>query len=324
MHRQSGEGSVLAWPAPAARPASWLWGSTTELSPQIDVLGLTCQNTTLDAAAHDLVAAAQARRPARVVFVNAHVVNEGRRRPDYWQTVATADRIYADGSGMAIAARAAGQRFIDNVNGTDLFPLLCTKAIASGQTIFLLGAKPGVAAGAAARLRKTELGPAIAGTHHGYFGFTPENEARVIDQINASGASILLVGFGVPLQDEWIRRNQHRLKAPVVVGVGGLFDFFSGRIPRAPEALRGRGLEWVWRLAQEPARMWRRYIIGNLPSWPRRRLDPARLPAVAADVQQPALAALTQNRRSTVRTLNRRSTGASTSGYCAVGAQMGT
>ena len=69
--------------------------------------------------------------------------------------------------------------------------------------------------------------------------------------------------MGVPLQDQWIERNQHRITVPVLVGVGGLFDFFSGRVSRAPGLLRTLGLEWTWRLAQEPKRMWRRYIIGN-------------------------------------------------------------
>lgn len=252
-------------PAGAHAPRrSWLWGADSQNPPRFDVLGFACENTTLAAAATDLVADATAGRSARVVFINAHVVNEQRRLPSYGRTVASADRIYADGSGMAIAARIEGRRFIDNVNGTDLFPLLCRQAITAGQKIFLLGAKPGVAAEAAEAMTAMGLGDAIAGTHSGYFGFTPENEARVIEQVNASGASIVLVAFGVPLQDEWIRRNQHRLTAAVLVGVGGLFDFYSGRIARAPEALRNRGLEWTWRLAQEPARMWKRYMIGNV------------------------------------------------------------
>jgi exopolysaccharide biosynthesis WecB/TagA/CpsF family protein len=69
--------------------------------------------------------------------------------------------------------------------------------------------------------------------------------------------------MGVPMQDQWIAANAHRLNAAVLIGVGGLFDFFAGRVERAPVALRGRGLEWIWRLAQEPGRMWRRYILGN-------------------------------------------------------------
>jgi N-acetylglucosaminyldiphosphoundecaprenol N-acetyl-beta-D-mannosaminyltransferase len=102
----------------------------------------------------------------------------------------------------------------------------------------------------------------IAGTHHGYF--KPGREERdVIDAINRSGAEILFVAFGVPLQEIWIERNRHRLKPSVVIGVGGLFDYYSGRIPRAPLALRRTGLEWLWRLAMEPGRLWRRYLLGN-------------------------------------------------------------
>ena len=101
----------------------------------------------------------------------------------------------------------------------------------------------------------------IAGTRDGYFD--PEEEKAVVDTINESGARILLVAFGAPRQEFWLECWRERLVPPVGMGVGGLFDFYSGRIPRAPVWMREIGLEWVFRLMQEPGRMWRRYIIGN-------------------------------------------------------------
>jgi N-acetylglucosaminyldiphosphoundecaprenol N-acetyl-beta-D-mannosaminyltransferase len=101
----------------------------------------------------------------------------------------------------------------------------------------------------------------IAGARDGYF--RPEEEGAVIEAINGSGARILLVAFGAPRQELWIARWRDRLAPPVAMGVGGLFDFYSGRIPRAPVWMREIGLEWVFRLMQEPGRMWRRYVIGN-------------------------------------------------------------
>ena len=229
----------------------------------MDVLGFAIANVELDRAAADLAMAGQQKRACRVVFVNAHVMDCAWADPAYRQTVASAEVRYADGSGMAIAARLAGDALADNVNGTDMLPLLAAEAVRNGVSIFLLGGAPGAAAGSAASITAQGYPHAIAGTHHGYFEAGSADETRVIERINASGASILLVGMGVPLQDSWIERNAHRLDVPVQVGVGGLFDFFSGKVSRAPEILRTLGLEWTWRLALEPGRMWRRYIIGN-------------------------------------------------------------
>ena len=229
----------------------------------IDVFGMAFENVTLATAARNLVNDARRGRRSRVVFVNAHVINEVAHDHAYLATVATAEARYADGSGMAVAATLAGHRFIDNVNGTDLFPVLCGEAARAGVGIFLLGAKPGVAEEAAANIAKSGHGRAIAGTHHGFFTSGSQAEADVIAAINASGAGIVLVAMGVPLQDQWIERNRSRLTAPVLAGVGGLFDFASGRMSRAPNAFRAVGCEWVWRLAMEPRRMWQRYLIGN-------------------------------------------------------------
>jgi N-acetylglucosaminyldiphosphoundecaprenol N-acetyl-beta-D-mannosaminyltransferase len=101
----------------------------------------------------------------------------------------------------------------------------------------------------------------VAGTHHGYFN--AEDEDHLIQAINASGAKILIVAFGAPRQELWLNRHHGELQIPVRVGVGGLLDFYSGRMPRAPQWMREIGLEWAFRLSREPGRLWRRYVIGN-------------------------------------------------------------
>lgn len=227
-------------------------------------MGLTFDNVTVAGAVADLIAAAKVRRRSRVVFANAHVLNCTATDPAYRRTVASADMIYADGSGLAIAARLAGRALADNVNGTDLLPLLAAAAQKASTGIFLLGGAPGRAQASLETLAGLGHGRAMAGAHHGFIAPGSAAEQSVIDTINASGAAIVLVGMGVPLQDQWIERNAHRIDAPVLIGVGGLFDFFSGSVTRAPAILRAAGLEWCWRLAQEPRRMWRRYIIGNV------------------------------------------------------------
>ena len=145
-----------------------------------------------------------------------------------------------------------------------MLPLLAAEAARCGVRIFLMGGIPGAAEKSAECMNRLGLGAAIAGSHHGYFAQGSPDETAVIDEINASGADIVLVGMGVPIQDIWVAANATRLRAPVLIGVGGLFDFYSGAKSRAPRLLRTLGLEWTWRLALEPGRMWRRYLIGNV------------------------------------------------------------
>lgn len=247
----------------AARPSRKLWSGSAGSPRHVPLFGLKIENTTLETASGDLVAAARDGVRQRVVFANAHVINTLFESAAYRRLVANADRVFADGSGMALAAKLARTPLADNVNGTDLFPLLCRDAVAAGVTIFLIGGKPGVAEAAARTIADFGLGAAIAGTHHGYFQRGGDEEDRVIGRINASGASIVLVGFGVPLQDDWAKRVASRLDAGVIAGVGGLFDFFSGSVSRSPRFMRSLGCEWVWRLAMEPRRMAHRYLVGN-------------------------------------------------------------
>lgn len=129
------------------------------------------------------------------------------------------------------------------------------------QSVYLLGGRPGVPEAVAQWMEENHPGIQIAGCHHGYYA--AEEEAEVIAEIARSGADILLVAFGAPKQDKWISEHQEALGVPVAIGVGGLFDFYSGRISRAPQWIREMGMEWLYRLLMEPARLWKRYVIGN-------------------------------------------------------------
>jgi exopolysaccharide biosynthesis WecB/TagA/CpsF family protein len=196
-----------------------------------------------------------------VAFLNAHCINIVVGDATYRWALERATTLLPDGSGLQLAARLHGSRFVDNLNGTDLFPHIVQRAAHLGQKVYLLGSQPGVAEKAAAHACLLVDGLEIAGTQHGFF--KQEDEQQVIDTINASGADVVLVAFGVPRQDIWIARNRHRLKASIVFGVGAQFDFWAGRVSRAPMILRQLGLEWIWRLAIEPRRMFKRYIFGN-------------------------------------------------------------
>ncbi len=248
----------------AADSTSLLWGRADPFaSPILRLFGLAFRNTTIDGAVDEMLFAARARRKTQVVFVNAHVINTAAHDDAYRAVLARADLCLADGSGMAIAARAAGTPFVANTNGTDVFPVLCREAVRAGRKIFLIGGREGVAARAAKTISEAGYGAAIAGTHHGYFKAGSVEEDAAIAAINASGADIVLVAMGVPVQDAWIARHANRIGAPVLAGVGGLLDFFAGSVSRAPLAVRAVGMEWAWRLALEPKRLWRRYVLGN-------------------------------------------------------------
>lgn len=230
-------------------------------APPSRLFGLDLVNGSLSGAANAIVAMAAARAPITIQFINAHCINTLNRDAGYRAALDAADYLLPDGSGMAIAARLADEPMGENLNGTDLFPELCRRAAQRGQSIFLLGGKPGIAAAAAATMVGANPGLRIAGTRDGYWSAAEED--RVIAEINASGAAILMVGLGVPLQEKWIARVRSRLTARVVMGVGGLFDYYSGAIPRAPLAIRKLGCEWAWRLVQEPRRLFMRYVVGN-------------------------------------------------------------
>ena len=234
-----------------------------DVGRMVRLFDLPVFDTSVAQAADWIVNQASRRVATQVAFINAHCVNVMYRDANYRDALASADRIFADGSGLSIAAKVGGFNLADNVNGTDLFPVLCKAAAKSGISIFLFGGQPSIADGAAERMCRETPGLSIAGTHDGFIEDRAQEE-RLISWINASGAQILLVGMGVPKQELWIQRNRHRLEPAVIIGVGGLFDYFSGRIARAPAVIRAVGFEWAWRLALEPRRLARRYLFGNI------------------------------------------------------------
>ncbi len=229
--------------------------------PTVELFGLPLVCAGRVEIARHIIARVASRQRSTFNFVNAHCVNVQSSDADYCEALLKSDLLLPDGVGIEIAARMCGRKLGDNLNGTDLFPQLCAEAEDEGVGIFFLGGKPGVADRTADWATSSFSELRVAGTQSGYFSC--EEEDDVIDRINASRAGIVLVGFGVPLQEKWIQRNRHRLNAPVVMGVGGLFDYYSGRIPRAPQLVRTLKGEWTWRLAMEPRRMARRYLVGN-------------------------------------------------------------
>lgn len=218
-------------------------------------------NLTLDEVIGRILAAT-ARQPLQVCFVNPDCVNIAHRDVDYRDMLHQAGLVLADGIGMKIAGNLLATPIRQNVNGTDLFPRLCQALEGGAQRLYLLGGKPGVAEDVRNWIARNYPGVTVAGLHHGYFD--AETEPAVLEDIRQSRATMLLVAFGAPRQEAWIARNLAATGVNAALGVGGLFDFYAGRIPRAPLWLREIGGEWMYRFIQEPRRMWKRYLVGNL------------------------------------------------------------
>lgn len=227
----------------------------------VNLFGLSLHNDTLQTTVSCLTRDLHQADQRTVAFVNADCINQLASNTQYQKTLGTFDHLYADGVGMRIAGKMQGHQFIDNVNGTDLFPLLAGKLEHSGKRIFLLGGKPGIAQKVACYLEANFPTVKVAGEQHGYF--SNDELPAVVKQINTSRADIVLVAMGAPRQEHWINTNRSALDAKLLIGVGGLFDFYSGTVSRAPLWLRKLSLEWVWRLMMQPADKAKRYLIGN-------------------------------------------------------------
>ena len=239
-----------------------LYGSDVATAPDmITILDIPINNMTMSEAVERIVARLTAGLRGQVCFVNADCANIACRDDEYLAVLQRSDLTFADGIGVRLAGRLLGLQVKQNVNGTDLFPILCGALALTGRKVFLLGAKPGVAEGVRDWINRNHPGLGVAGCHHGYF--SPREEGAVIRKIADSGADLLLVAFGAPRQDKWISRHLGQTGAKMGIGVGGLFDFYSGSTPRAPMWMREMGLEWLYRFCREPGRLWERNLVGN-------------------------------------------------------------
>jgi len=208
----------------------------------------------------------------RVSYVNAHVLNQAHSRPELRRSLQASDLVYCDGYGVRLAARLIGLPVPHRMTGADWIWGVAALSEAAGRSIYLLGSDPGASSEAAAELRRWYPRLDVRGTHHGYFELGSSHSERVLEHIAEHKPDLLLVGMGTPQQELWVDRYFDRIEAPVVWTVGALFDYLSGRVPRAPHWLADNGAEWIFRLAMEPRRMWRRYLLGN-PAFLRRVMD---------------------------------------------------
>ena len=196
-------------------------------------------------------------------FLNAHCFNIAQTNSEYAAAIKESSLLLNDGIGVKLVSIIAGVELRENLNGTDFIPDLLRLTSEMGLSVYLLGGGVGVAEKAANAIEADINGVRIAGYRSGYFD-TAE-EAAVLDEVNCSGAQLVILGMGVPRQEIWAARYRSELThARLVVSGGAILDFLSGTVPRAPGWLRHLRLEWFFRLCLEPRRMSGRYILGSI------------------------------------------------------------
>lgn len=195
-----------------------------------------------------------------VCLAPAHAIMDCRRDPDLLRIVNASGMTTPDGMAIVWFLRLMGHREVGRVYGPDLMLAVCKRSMHTGWKHFFYGGGPGVAQELARRLEHMFPGLAVAGTYTPPFRpLTPDEDRALIEQIHASGADIVWVGISTPKQERWMAGHLGRINAPVLIGVGAAFDFLSGRKPQAPRWMQRSGLEWLFRLATEPRRLWPRY-----------------------------------------------------------------
>ena len=214
-----------------------------------EILGLRFDAVTMVQAQAAAEALMDAGEGGYIVTANPEILLAAREDPTYFAAVEAADLILADGVGVLHAARILGSELPERVSGSDLVPRLLRSMAAEGRSVFLYGAKPGVADRAAHALETEYPGLRIAGTENGYI----TDEAELWRALDREQPDLLLVALGAPRQELWMAANRGRTKA-LMIGVGGLLDVFSGDVPRAPEVWRRSGLEWLYRTIKQPQR----------------------------------------------------------------------
>ena len=235
----------------------------------IDIVGVPVVDATRSQVTSDLTACVLAPfdRCQVLCFLNANGCNFTFHDAEYVLALRNATWVLNDGVGMDIAARLRGRSFTENLNGSDLINEGDFLHQCAGHAIrvFLLGARPATVDLAVRQYMARFPGLEVAGSHHGYFDHLDDAcSLRVVEQVNQSGAEVLIVGLGSPLQEIWLHRYRSHLACRMAIACGGSLDQVAGVVPRAPRAWIRVRLEWLYRLGREPRRLWRRYLIGNV------------------------------------------------------------
>jgi N-acetylglucosaminyldiphosphoundecaprenol N-acetyl-beta-D-mannosaminyltransferase len=226
---------------------------------RVELFGVPVDALTFEETVERIRAWVEAGEPRQHVVVNAAKVVALARDPALAEVIRGCHMVSPDGMSVVWASWLLGHRLPERVNGTDLMERLVEVAAESGRSVFFLGARPEVVARTVEGFRARHPVLEVAGYRDGYWS----DDELVVERIRSAGPDYLFVGIPSPRKEFWISSRLDELKVPFVMGVGGSFDVIAGQYRRAPRWACANGLEWVWRVFQEPRRMWKRYLFGN-------------------------------------------------------------
>jgi len=227
---------------------------------RIDLMGCPMDVATMGETVQQIDSAVAEGQFTQHVVVNVAKLVNMRKDPELDASVRECDIINIDGMGVVLGARMLGHDVPERVAGVDLFHELLAMSARQGYSVFLLGAKDEVVSETARRVQAQYPDLKLAGYHHGYFW---DDEKALVERIRASGAQLLFVAITSPKKENFINKWRDQLGVTFVMGVGGTFDVVAGKVQRAPVWMQKAGLEWFYRVLQEPGRMWKRYLVTN-------------------------------------------------------------
>jgi N-acetylglucosaminyldiphosphoundecaprenol N-acetyl-beta-D-mannosaminyltransferase len=227
----------------------------------LEVLGVPICPATLADALELVDDAVRTKRPLHIGVVNAAKVVNMRRDSRLRAAVLESDVIFADGMAVIWASRILGVPLPERVTGIDLMMEILALGRERGYGVYCLGATEAVSARCAEIIQRDFAGVRLVGRHHGYYG--SEGEARVVEDIARAKPDVLFVAMTSPKKEEFLARWGAKLNATVTHGVGGSFDVLAGKVNRAPAIWQRLGLEWLYRVIQEPRRLFKRYFVTN-------------------------------------------------------------
>jgi len=235
--------------------------SEHKLPPIVEVMGLPVRSLLVDELIELVVRRARAGRRTRIGYCNAHTTNMAQDDAQLNADLAAMDILYADGAAIVWASQLGEHALPERMTAAAFFNTFIEKAAAADLKLFLLGGESGIAATAAISMQAVDERVRIAGTHHGFFD--DASNARVIELINEAAPDVVLVGLSTPRQERWVQQHGDQIHAPILWCVGALFDYYAGQEQRGPSWLCDHGGEWLYRLWEDPAGKWKRYLLGN-------------------------------------------------------------
>jgi N-acetylglucosaminyldiphosphoundecaprenol N-acetyl-beta-D-mannosaminyltransferase len=226
---------------------------------RVEMFGIAVDALTMEQTVDRVRTVVEAGVPKQHVVVNANKIVEICRNEPLRDIIRSCDLVNADGTSVVLASRFLRRPLPERVTGIDLFARLVAVAAAEGWRCYFLGAEPDVVAEVVDTLSTRHPTLVVAGHHHGYW----QHDDDIVAAVRAARPQLLFLAIPSPRKEFWLHRHLDAMGEPFVMGVGGSYDVVAGKVKRAPVLAQRLGMEWFWRLCQEPRRLWKRYLFGN-------------------------------------------------------------